>query len=155
MSAQKSRKARGVLAVSLVLVTAVLFYYKYYNFVVTSVPGVWRLGFETRDIIVPAGISFYYLFCDILFDGCIPRTGTQGNLLDVLLYLSFFPKVISGPIVLWKDFQPQVGKRAIDDAQFLYGLNRMMVGFAKKVILADTFGLLVNDMQRAVVCTWN
>lgn len=147
VSAQKSRKARGVLAVSLVLVTAVLFYYKYYNFVVTSVPGVWRLGFETRDIIVPAGISFItFSAISYLMDvyrGQAPR----GNLLDVLLYLSFFPKVISGPIVLWKDFQPQVGKRAIDDAQFLYGLNRMMVGFAKKVILADTFGLLVNDIQ--------
>lgn len=150
VSAGKGKKSKIIIALGAVVVLAVLFYYKYYNFAVENIPGLRQAGLEVRDIIVPAGISFITFSAISYLVDIYRRQASRGNLLDVLLYLSFFPKVISGPIVLWKDFQPQVKGRTVDDSQFLYGLNRMMIGFAKKVILADTFGLLVNDIQGQV-----
>ena len=63
-----------------------------------------------------------------------------GSFIDCMLYLSFFPKVISGPIVLWKDFAPMLEKRVVTSEGVVFGLNRVMIGFAKKLILADQFG---------------
>lgn len=57
------------------------------------------------------------------------------------MFLSLFPKVISGPIVLWRDFQPQLAQRPEPDADdAAEGLRRIIIGYSKKAILADTFG---------------
>lgn len=58
----------------------------------------------------------------------------------MLLYLTFFPKIISGPIVLYRDFKEQVVLKKITADGFSDGINLIITGFAKKVILADTFG---------------
>ena len=74
---------------------------------------------------------FHHVYSDILSCGCLRGDAEAGSLLDVFLYLSFFPKVISGPIVQWKDFQKQTVHRQADESAFLDGLNRIMIGFAK------------------------
>lgn len=64
------------------------------------------------------------------------------------MFLSLFPKLVSGPIVLWKDFQSQIIKREITFEKISSGINRVIIGFAKKAIIADTFGTqihLIND----------
>ena len=71
----------------------------------------------------------------------------SGSLLDVALYLAFFPKVISGPIVLWREFQPQIRNRRVTLDGFIQGINMIAVGCAKKVILADPFGMLATEIQ--------
>ena len=55
--------------------------------------------------------------------------------------------MISGPIVQWKDFQRQTVHRRVDETEFLDGLNRIMIGFAKKVILADSFGAVISKID--------
>lgn len=147
ISRGSERNRKTAAAVGIVIVTVVLFYYKYYNFVLEEI-----LGGENRillmyDIIAPLGISFITFSAISYLVDLYRGDASVGNILDVMLYLCFFPKIISGPIVLWKDFAPQINNRKVDDKLFLDGLNRMMIGFAKKVILADTFGALVEQMQ--------
>lgn len=141
----KNQSRKLALAFGVVLLTAILFYYKYYNFAVES--ALQYAGFEFRDILVPLGISFITFSAISYLTDVYRGDAPAGNFLDVALYLSFFPKVISGPIVLWKDFYPQAGKRSVTEGQFLKGINRMIIGFAKKVILADTFGILISQIQ--------
>lgn len=139
---------RIAVSVSVIVLTGVLFFCKYYNFVLDNLNGAFEAGFDAFYIIVPLGISFI-TFSAISYVVDIYRGSAKvGNILDTALYLLFFPKVVSGPIVLWKDFQPQICLREVNDVRFMYGLNRIMIGYAKKVILADTFGEVVYDIQK-------
>lgn len=142
------RSAFKALALGIVLLVAALFYYKYFSYSVSILNRFFGSGFFTaKAIIAPLGISFI-TFSAISYIVDIYRgQAGAGNFLDLLLYLSFFPKVISGPIVLWKDFVGQISDRSLDIDQFVSGLNRVMIGLAKKLILADTFGLLVVNIK--------
>lgn len=147
-SVDKSKIAVGV---SVLVLAGILYFYKYIDFTLQSLNDILQTDFTLFYVIVPLGISFI-TFSAISYVVDIYRgNSTAGSLLDVALYISFFPKAVSGPIVLWKDFQTQIQNRTVDDVRFMYGLNRIMIGYAKKVLLADSFGLMVSDIQQNMV----
>ena len=76
-----------------------------------------------------------------------------GSILDVFTYTMLFPKVLCGPIVFWKDFKPQLGNREINLDGISIGIERIIIGLAKKVIIADTFyaQILLIDTKMAGV----
>lgn len=140
-------KAKGkdalITAISIFVLT--LFFFKYFEFSLNSIAGFFSTEFQIESIIAPLGISFI-IFSAISYVMDIYRKDAKsGGLLDTALYISFFPKVISGPIVLWKNFRSQLSLVKPDVDLFAKGINRICIGFAKKVILADTFGLFVNE----------
>lgn len=126
-----------------------LAYFKYYNFSVTTVNRLFSLAIATRSIVAPLGVSFITFSAVSYFVDISRGDAKPGSLLDTALYLTFFPKVISGPIAQWKDFAPFVNEheRRFDSALFLHGLNRIVIGFAKKLILADIFGALIAEIE--------
>lgn len=139
------RKTAAVLA-GIVLLTAVLVLFKYYNFGIYNINCIFHTEIPSADLAVPLGLSFI-TFTAVSYLVDIYRGDAKcGNFLQTALYLTFFPKIVSGPIVQWKDFSLQTETRfpTVDD--FLYGLNRIMIGFGKKLILADMFGASVNDI---------
>lgn len=90
----------GLLAVlsSVLVVTLTLLYCKYYNFAVSSLNQLLSVGISTKSIVAPLGISFITFSAVSYFVDLYRRDRAPGTLLDTALYLSFFPKVISGPI---------------------------------------------------------
>lgn len=122
----------------LICVTGCLVYYKYTGFLQEILP----ISSE-KQILAPLGISFI-VFSTISYIIDVWRGDAEhGSLIDCALYITFFPKVVSGPIVLWKEFQNNIYERrtSLDDA--VQGINRIAIGFVKKVILADTFGACI------------
>lgn len=139
-------KKQLIFVVIILFVTGILFFYKYFNFVIENCNRWMHMELSFSEAVVPLGISFV-TFSAISYLADVYRGDAKaGSLLDAALYLTFFPKIVSGPIVLWKEFQYQIPKRKVEEEYFLYGLNRMMIGFAKKVILADSFGSMVADI---------
>ena len=91
------------------------------------------------DILVPLGISFFVLeaisyLADIYTEKTLP-----GSIIDVFLFMTLFPKAVSGPVVLWRDFKPQIHERKADNNSVSSGLKKIIIGYAKKAIIADTF----------------
>ncbi|TFV06570.1 MULTISPECIES: MBOAT family protein [unclassified Streptococcus] len=126
--------------IGIMLVTFSLVYFNYSNFLIQVWNSLFGEQLPPKSLLTPLGISFI-TFSSISYLTDIYRGQARpGSFLDCLLYLSFFPKVISGPTVLWKDFQGQIGQNRISLTLITEGMNRIMIGFAKKVILADTFG---------------
>lgn len=126
--------------IGIILVTFPLIYFNYSNFLIQSWNSLFGDQLPFKSLLAPLGISFI-TFSSISYLTDIYRgQATAGSFLDCLLYLSFFPKVISGPTILWKEFQGQIGQSRMSLTSITEGLNRIMIGFAKKVILADTFG---------------
>lgn len=126
-----------------------LFTFKYLNFSIRTINQILHVGIAERSILSPLGISFI-TFSAISYLADIYRGKASGqSLIDCAVYITFFPKIVSGPIVLWQDFQPQLHTRCISVETCVSGINRIMIGFAKKLILADTFGQAISDLQAA------
>ncbi len=122
------------------IVVFILIYYNYSNFLIFCWNQLLGDQIASKSLITPLGVSFI-TFSAISYLADIYRGKAEpGSFIDCTLYLSFFPKLVSGPIVLWKDFRTQVNDRSITVDGCVAGINRIMIGFAKKVILADTFG---------------
>ena len=103
------------------------------------------------SVVAPIGISFI-TFSAISYLADIRRGDADcKSLIDCALYLCFFPKVISGPIVLWKDFSPQCGAKKLTLDKAFEGVERIMTGFAKKLIIADTFGACIAKTAAAAI----
>lgn len=92
------------------------------------------------------GISFITFTAVSYLTDIYRGDAKPGNLIDCMLYLLFFPKIVSGQIVLWKEFAPQIRSRTVTAEDAASGMNRIMIGFVKKLILADSFGLALSQM---------
>ena len=135
------KRAVTILAVALNL--GVLFYFKYFDFFFDSVNAVFGTDFVLRGILLPLGISFF-TFQQISFIVDTYRGEVVDcSLSEYALFVSFFPQLIAGPIVNHGEMLPQfrsLGKKRADWEQIAGGVALFVLGLAKKVLLADTFG---------------
>ena len=138
----KSTK-RSFFILSLLFVVLTLSYYKYITFILE----LFQSGTGILSIVIPLGLSFI-MFEAISYLVDIYKGDTKsGSLIDVFLFFTFFPKIASGPIVLWKDFSSQIYNRKVSVDLFFSGMNRVMIGFAKKSIIADSLGTVVQSIN--------
>lgn len=126
---------------------AILFYFKYFNFLMENVSKLLRLDFSLPEVLLPLGISFF-TFQQIAFlvDTAKGEVSRQ-SLLDYALFVTFFPQLIAGPIVSHDEMLPQfqdLSKKKFSFENFYMGLRIFVLGLGKKVLLADTFGQAVN-----------
>lgn len=130
-------------------VLACLLLYKYLGFAL----GIWNRisggNAAAPALTVPLGLSFLTFSAVSYLTDVYRGQAPAGSLLDCALYLTFFPKVVSGPIVLWKDFWPQIAGRQAGLDGVCAGIERMALGFGKKLILADMFGACVAEIDSA------
>ena len=137
------RTKKSFFILSLLFVVLTLSYYKYITFVLELFKG----DKGTFSLVVPLGLSFI-MFEAISYIVDIYKGDTEsGGLIDVFLFFTFFPKIASGPIVLWKDFSSQIYNRKVSVDLFFSGMNRVMIGFAKKSIIADSLGIVVQSIN--------
>lgn len=141
------KQAGKLLAFGMCANLAVLFYFKYYDFFVENMNSVFSVDLPVKKILLPLGISFF-TFQQIGFLADTWRGETKGcSLTEYSLFVSFFPQLIAGPIVSYAEMIPQfrrIGRREFSWEKFMRGLYLFTLGMAKKVLIADTFGLAVN-----------
>ena len=136
---EKQKKLPLIIAIVFNLGTLVLF--KYTGMFVTAFNSVTHLSVPVPDIILPIGISFYtFQALSYVIDVYRGEVGVQKNYFKVLLYISFFPQLIAGPIVKYRDIADQIDNRSQSLEQIAQGLRRFVCGLAKKVLIANTMG---------------
>lgn len=127
---------------------AVIFYFKYYNFFLANINSVFRCSFELKNIALPLGISFFtFQQISYLVDSCMGGGTQHYSFEEYALYVSFFPQLIAGPIVLHSEVIPQFRdkcKKKFIAENFSKGIYVFALGLFKKVIIADTFGNAVS-----------
>ncbi len=148
---------KGILVFGICANIAVIFYFKYFNFFLENMNALFGQSFELKNILLPLGISFFtFQQLSYLIDSY--RGETKGYSFDeYALFVSFFPQLIAGPIVLHNETIPQFRKaenRRINYENFARGMYIFALGLFKKVIIADTFGKAV-DYGFLVVPTLN
>lgn len=136
-----------ILVLGLAANVGLLFYIKYTDFFLENVNALFGLSFPMQNILLPLGISFY-TFQQLSFVVDSYRKDTQKySFGEYALFVSFFPQLIAGPIVLHSDMVPQfrdMARRKINAANIYDGLQYFTLGLAKKVLVADTFGRAVD-----------
>ena len=119
----------------------ILGFFKYYGFLITTINSITGLTLSAPELPLPLGISFFtFSVLSYVFDVYRRRAEVQKNFLDFSLYVTFFAKVTSGPIVQYKDMAPQLRERQMVPAKFGAGISMFLVGLAKKVLIADNLG---------------
>ena len=141
----KLRRAEMVLAVILNL--GVLFYYKYFDFFLTNVNRIVGTDFTLHNILLPLGISFFtFQQMSYIIDAYRGEV-QQYKFLQYASFVAYFPQLIAGPIVTHDELIPQFmdeRKKHFNWDNFAQGLFLFTLGFAKKVLVADTFGIAAN-----------
>ena len=143
---QKQRKA--FLLLSLAGNLSVLLFFKYYNFFVTEFANLFSLNPDnlTLNIILPLGISFYtFQAMAYTIDVYRKTTKAETNLLTYLVYSSFFPQMLSGPIERANRLMGQFRiKREFNYTQATKGLELILFGYLKKVVIADNLAVIAD-----------
>ena len=124
-----------------------LFYFKYYNFFLENFNLVFKTTLPLKNILLPLGISFYtFQQISFLIDS-YRGDMRQYSFMEYALFVSFFPQLIAGPIVLHSEMIPQFcdkEKRVVNYDSVYEGLQYFTFGLTKKLLLADTLGRIVD-----------
>jgi len=132
---------RRMLAIGIAVNLALLGYFKYRNFFIDSVDVALGVHWPLPPIVLPLAISFF-TFEQITYLVGLCRGEVKGrDFLSYLLFIAFFPHLIAGPIVRYKDIYPQFNRDSrfkLNPENFAAGLMIFAIGLFKKVIIADT-----------------
>ena len=141
------------LTVTLVVCLGVLFFYKYFNFLSGSVTGLIAFFGGTPDpvtlnLILPVGVSFYtFQTLSYVIDVYRGDIKTERNFFFYALFVSFFPQLVAGPIERPGNLIPQLEEpKKWNNENAIKGAKHMIVGFVKKVAVADILSLYVNSI---------
>ena len=152
LTAKTGAKLRGLLPAVAVLVNlGVLVYFKYANFLIDTLNQIGHFGIAALNIgaVLPLGIS-YYIFKIISYevDVYTGKIKPEKNFLTFAVYVLFFPQLIVGPIVKYREMADQLhdGQNRCTLAKAQRGAELFVFGLAKKVILADSIGALWTDI---------
>lgn len=142
-----SGRRKWLLAGALMLDVGILFYYKYFNFFLENVNGIFGRNFALTSILLPLGISFFTFqqlsFVIDAYKGEVPAY----RFLDYACFVTYFPQLIAGPIVTHDELIPQFmdeERKRFRWDNFVRGMYLFALGLSKKVLIADTFGNGVN-----------
>jgi len=147
---EKKGVRRFFLVLTLVICLGILFFYKYFNFLSTSITSVINLfggevGTFTLDLILPVGISFYtFQTLSYVIDVYKGTTTPERHFGYYALYVSFFPQLVAGPIERPENLLPQLhAEHSLTAENAAGGLRKMLVGFFKKLVVADLLATYV------------
>ncbi len=140
----EDKKARAFVVSSMVFNLALLFFFKYYDFLVSSfsfIPLVESL--PRLNVPLPIGISFYtFQTMSYTVDVYRGQARRQKNIVNFGTFVTLFPQLIAGPILQYRDLDEQLDSREHSVEKFASGVQVFMIGLAKKVLLANSIGML-------------
>jgi alginate O-acetyltransferase complex protein AlgI len=138
---------KSLLLLSVTINLGILFYFKYTNFFIEIINTFGTTHFHYLSLILPIGISFYtFENLSYTIDIYKGEIKPEDNLVNYVLFLSFFPKLVMGPIVRAKDFIPQLKKDYfVSEHDFSKGFYLILTGLIKKLIISDYITLNLVD----------
>lgn len=136
---ESNTRRKGLLALSIVLNLGLLFYFKYTDFFIGMMNDMQLGNIQPLHLLLPIGISFYtFENLSYTIDVYRKEFPPVNNFMDYLFFLSFFPKLMMGPIVRAADFIPQIAKPyELNREDIGKGLYLIMAGLFKKVVISD------------------
>lgn len=137
----------GVLALTVLVDLGILFYFKYFNFVVENINAAFHANIDLIKVVMPIGISFYtFQALSYVVDVYRREVEAQRDVCKLALYIALFPQLIAGPIVKYHDVEDQIDNRQESFDKVAYGVKRFIIGLAKKMLIANTLGAVADKV---------
>ena len=143
------KKKKTLFITGIALNLGILFLFKYLNFTTSTLESLTGLPLELPPLTLPLAISFF-TFQQIAYLSMIFRSGhDKANALEYVLYVSFFPQLIAGPIVKPDEIIPQLKSKSfgkLNSSNLVFGINLLVIGLAKKLLIADSLALIADPL---------
>jgi alginate O-acetyltransferase complex protein AlgI len=140
-------KAKVFIALSVLINLGMMFVFKYLTFTLTNINLLFNTNLDTLNIALPIGISFFtFQAMSYVIDVYRGNGAVQKNPFNVALYISFFPQLIAGPIVRYETIAEQINYRKENFESFSDGVYRFMLGFCKKVLIANNVASVADEI---------
>lgn len=145
----EKKRSKLLLILSVCFNIGILGYFKYLNFFVFNINRILPEPLlSVKEIALPLGISFYiFQSLSYVIDVYRGDCKAQKNFSKLLLYISFFPQLIAGPIVKYHDIENQIENRICSIDKTAYGIRRFIFGLAKKVLLSNTLAYYADEIM--------
>ena len=121
--------------------------FKYSGFIVENINALFGISILVPDIRLPIGISFYtFQTLSYVVDVQWETVKAQKSFKNFLLYVCLFPQLVAGPIVRYSTIESEIEERKTSIEDISYGLNRMVLGLSKKVLIANQLSTIADNM---------
>lgn len=152
-------KSKEIFIFSIFIHVLLLCIFKYTNFLITNINGIFNTNISLLNIVLPIGISFYtFQIISYLVDVYKEKVKAQKNFISLATYVSLFPQLIAGPIVRYETINDELNNRKQTFNDFSSGISRFIIGLSKKVLIANILGELCNifilSNEKTVLFYW-
>ena len=152
-------KSKEIFIFSIFIHVLLLCIFKYTNFLITNINGIFNTNISLLNIVLPICISFYtFQIISYLVDVYKEKVKAQKNFISLATYVSLFPQLIAGPIVRYETINDELDNRKQTFNDFSSGISRFIIGLSKKVLIANVLGELCNifilSNEKTVLFYW-
>ncbi|MEE1085663.1 MAG: MBOAT family O-acyltransferase [Schaedlerella sp.] len=148
--------ARRSLIFAVVGNVLLLSFFKYYGFVMENINTLFNMSIPYRVLNLPIGISFYtFQAISYLIDIYRGKTRAQKSIVKFSVYMAMFPQIAVGPIVRYHHVEEQLTRRYVSKKKFCAGVMYFICGLGKKVILADSMGIVYEQVAALEMGTFS
>ena len=138
---QGQRNGKRILVLTVIVDIGILCVFKYLSMFISTLNLILSVRIADPGIALPIGISFFtFQALSYVVDVYADRVKANKSFLNILLYISFFPQLIAGPIVKYHDIDAEINDRSVDISDMAEGIRRFIFGLSKKVLIANTMG---------------
>ena len=141
-------KSKIFLISGLIINLLMLGFFKYSDFLIGIINGIFNTSIPFLNLPLPIGISFY-TFQTMSYDIEVYRgqCKAQKNILDFAVFVTMFPQLVAGPIVNYSQVENELANRKSNIDNIYYGINRFIIGLCKKVLLANNIGIVWTEIS--------
>jgi len=144
---EKKAKIKWIMVAMVCSNLFILGIFKYTNFIAENIEKLTGLTIDVPVIPLPIGISFFTFHAlSYVIDVYRGERKVQKNPLNLALYITMFPQLVAGPIVRYQTVANELNKRSESLELIFYGIKRFIIGLAKKMLLANNFGLIADQI---------
>lgn len=154
-----TQESKFIFIFSMIINLGILGFFKYFDFLITTINTLFHLSIPCVNLPLPIGISFFtFQTMSYTIDVYRGKYHAQKNFASLATFICLFPQLIAGPIVLYGDVVNELDERNADCEAWAGGITRFILGLSKKVLLANALGEIVLAFQmgteRSVLFCW-
>jgi len=137
------KKAKQFFVFTLLVNVAILVFFKYVGFIIGNINGIFSINIPFNELALPVGISFYtFQVLSYIVDVYLGKVKVQRSFVSFGAYVTMFPQLVAGPIVQYETIEEQLNYREESLEKFGQGVERFIQGLGKKVLLANSIGII-------------
>ena len=145
---ENKKAKRKYLMIDITVNLLILFFFKYADFILSSINGLFRINIPLLNIPLPIGVSFNtFQSLSYIIDVYRGTVKCEKSFYNYLTYTTLFPQIIAGPIVRYETVDEELVDKKISMDNFSCGMRRFIVGLGKKVLIANNVGVLWNVIE--------